>query len=158
MNLGYDIMDTDDKRLEFLNIIHFLAQFNFSAVLSCTSQAEFLVMSAVKNSENLRDSEVYGISQIAESLHVSSPAVSRTITALENKGYVERYVDKFRRRSTLVRLTPLGEEVLSGERESLLRMVGHVAERMGEEKIEQFLSLSNELLFNIQQEIKINNI
>ena len=96
-------------------------------------------MSAVKNSENLRDSEVYGISQIAESLHVSSPAVSRTITALENKGYVERYVDKFRRRSTLVRLTPLGEEVLSGERESLLRMVGHVAERMGEEKIEQFL-------------------
>ena len=84
-------------------------------------------MGAILKLEKLHNSSNYGISNIADSLHVSSPAISRTITALENKGYAVRYIDKLNRRNTNVKLTDLGVN----------------------------LNLSNELLVNVEKEIKL---
>lgn len=127
---------------------------NFSGLLSRTSQSEFLVMGAVLKLEQLHNSSNYGISNIADSLHVSSPAISRTITSLENKGYVARYTDRLNRRNTNVKLTELGAEVFDAERARLSEFMNSVVERMGEEKLSQLLNLSNELLINVEKEIK----
>lgn len=147
-------MVTSDKRLEFLTTIHSLSMLNFSGLLSRTSQSEFLVMGAVLKLEQLHNSSNYGISNIADSLHVSSPAISRTITSLENKGYVARYTDRLNRRNTNVKLTELGAEVFDAERARLSEFMNSVVERMGEEKLSQLLNLSNELLINVEKEIK----
>ena len=127
---------------------------NFSGLLSRTSQSEFLVMGAVLKLEQLHNSSNYGISNIADSLHVSSPAISRTITSLENKGYVARYTDRLNRSNTNVKLTELGAEVFDAERARLSEFMNSVVERMGEEKLSQLLNLSNELLINVEKEIK----
>lgn len=127
---------------------------NFSGLLSRTSQSEFLVMGAVLKLEQLHNSSNYGISNIADSLYVSSPAISRTITSLENKGYVARYTDRLNRRNTNVKLTELGAEVFDAERARLSEFMNSVVERMGEEKLSQLLNLSNELLINVEKEIK----
>ena len=143
-----------DKRLDFLTTIHSLAQLNFSVVLSQISQGEFLVMSAINKLERLHSSSNYGVSNIADSLHVSSPAISRTITALENKGYVEREIDKLNRRNTLVRLTESGTEVFENECDRIYQFMNNVVDRMGEDKLNELFLLSNELLENVEKEIK----
>ena len=147
-------MVTYDKQLDFLTTIHSLAQLNFSTVLLQTSQAEFFVMSAINKLERIHNSENYSISHIADSLHVSSPAISRTITALENKGYVERHIDKLNRRNTVVRLTENGTEVFNTECDRIYHFLNNVVNRMGEDKLNELFTLSNELLENVEKEIK----
>ncbi len=147
-------MVTYDKRLDFFITIHSLAHLNFSAVLGETSQAEFFVMMAVNKTEQLNSSSCCGISGIADTLHVSSPAVSRTITTLEKKGWVERRLDKFNRRSTVVRLTENGCAVFDGECRRIYNFMNNVVKRMGEDKLNELLALSGELIDNVQKEIK----
>lgn len=111
-------------------------------------------MSAINKLERLHNSSNYGISNIADSLHVSSPAISRTITSLENKGYVERKIDKLNRRNTLVRLTENGMTVFENECNQIYCFMNNVVNRMGEEKLNELFLLSNELLENVEKEIK----
>lgn len=113
-----------------------------------------MVMGAILKLQKLHNSSNYGVSNIADSLHVSSPAISRTITSLENKGYVVRYIDKLNRRNTIVRLTELGVEVFESECRKISEFMNSVVERMGEEKLNELLNLSNELLVNVEKEIK----
>lgn len=147
-------MVTYDKQLDFLTTIHSLAQINISAVLLQTSQAEFFAMSVINKLDRIHNSTNCGISNIADSLHVSSPAISRTITALEKRGYVERQIDKLNRRNTVVRLTQSGNEVFNGECDRIYRFLNNVVNRMGEDKLEELFALSNELLENVEKEIK----
>ena len=111
-------------------------------------------MSAINKLERLYNSSNYGISNIADSLHVSSPAISRTITSLENKGYVERKIDKLNRRNTLVRLTENGMTVFENECNQIYCFMNNVVNQMGEEKLNELFLLSNELLENVEKEIK----
>ena len=149
-------MVISESRLDFLNAIHSMSLLNFSVLLSETSQTEFFVMSSIDKLEKLHNSynSIPNVAEIAENLHVSSPAVSRTITTLENKGYVERYTDKLNRRCTGVRLTPLGESVYEKEWTCLHDFTSTVLAKMGEEKVRNLISLSNELLVTVGQEMK----
>ena len=115
-------MLTCDQRSRVINTLHSLSMLNFSSVLTHTSQSEFFVMSAIENIERMNCKNYSGIANIAESLHVSSPAISRTITSLENRGYAERYIDKENRRSTGVRLTESGKKIYEQERTSINEM------------------------------------
>lgn len=147
--------------MDILQTIHSISMFNFSAVLDEISQSEFFVMSAIDKLEKARESGSCGISGIADSLHVSSPAISRTITALEKRGFAERYIDKLNRRSTGVRLTPLGKEVYSQEFGRLSDFTNSILEKIGEDKMHRLIMLSNELIKAIDEELKVkadNNV
>lgn len=131
-----------------------MSLFNVSSVLVETSQAEFFVMSAITKFEDVQEN---GIVKIADRLHVSSPAISRTITALEKRGYAERYIVKADRRSTGVRLTPLGEEVYSNECDRLSNFTDSVLDKMGEVKVNTLINLSNELFVTVAEELNHKN-
>jgi len=146
-------MLTSDQRSRIVDTLHMLSMLNFSSVLKHTSQSEYFVMSSIEKIEHIDSKKYSGISNIAESLHVSSPAISRTITALENRGYVQRYTEKGGRRSTSVRLTESGKNIYEQERRSINEFVERVTQRMGEEKINNLISLSDELLDNIAKEL-----
>ena len=146
-------MLTSDQRSRIVDTLHFLSMLNFSSVLKHTSQSEFFVLSAIDKKDSIQKSKYYSIANIAESLHVSSPAISRTITALENRGYVQRYTAKGSRRSTSVRLTESGRTIYEQEKSSVNDFVERVIQRMGEDKINSLISLSDELLDNISKEL-----
>lgn len=131
-----------------------MSVFNFSTVLVDTSQAEFFVMSAINKLEDIQENDRNGVVKIADRLHVSSPAVSRTITALEKRGYAERYIDKDDRRSTGVRLTSLGEKVYSDECDRLYAFTEGVLKKMGEVKVNMLVNLSNELFVTVAEELR----
>ena len=147
-------MLTSDQQSRIIYTLHSLSMLNFSSVLKHTSQSEFFVMSAIKKHENINSKPYSGVANIAESLHVSSPAISRTITSLENRGYAERFIDKRNRRSTSVRLTESGKTIYDQECKSINAFVERVTQRMGEDKINNLISLSDELLENIKAELK----
>ena len=142
-----------DERLDFLTTFYSLAHLNFSPVLSQTSQGEFFVLAAIRKLEKLETKKNNGISGIADSLHVSSPAISRTITSLENKGLVQRNIDRLNRRNTRVQLTALGDEVLNNECDMLCKFMSNVVNRMREDKIKELFRLSNELIENVEKEL-----
>lgn len=143
-----------DNRLDFITTVHSMTHLNLSAVLENTSQSEFLVMCAVRRLCIEQNGNTFGISDIAESLHVSSPAISRTISTLEKKGFVERSVDRTNRRNTIVSLTDEGRAVYSQEADRLYLFLNRVIDRMGEDKLNALLELSHELLENFNLEIK----
>ncbi len=111
-------------------------------------------MSAINKLEQMHNSTNYGVSHIADTLHVSSPAISRTISTLEKKGFVERNIDRINRRNTVVRLTENGREVFESECGKIYGFMNNVVNRMGEDKLNELLSLSAELLENVEKEIK----
>ena len=76
-------------------------------------------MTVKRRQEMARNENGVYVSQLAKELKVSSPAVSRMLGILENKGPIGRDVDKDNRRNTYVYLTQQGEEEIA-ETERLL--------------------------------------
>ncbi len=146
-------MSEDRLKSDLLETIHSHFLFNFSNVLSETSHAEFFVMSAIAR-KCCMNTERCGVSDLADFLRVSSPAVSRMITSLENRGYVERYTDKLNRRSTCVRLTLSGRQVYESEKSRLYAFTAGITQRMGEDKVVSLIRLSEELFENISDELE----
>lgn len=148
---GVLAMIMTENKLHFLEAVHSMSLMNFSVVLADTSQSEFFVMAAIDSMEHGKN----GVIGIADRLHVSSPAISRTITSLEKRGYAERYIDKGDRRSVGVRLTLLGKKIFSQECDRVSRFTDRVLGRMGEAKINELILLSDELLTTIGEELRL---
>ena len=143
-------MLTLDQKVTIINTFHSLTMLNFSPVLDKVSQSEFFVMAAVEKLSEYSNKNIGRVSSIAESLHVSSPAISRTITSLENKGYAERCVDIQNRRNTGVKLTDEGRKVYIKECENVYQVFSEVTDSMGEEKITQLITLAAELRMSFE--------
>ena len=88
----------------------------FSDMFPNISRAEFFTMSMIMDKgENGKIT----ISELATKAHVLPPAMSRTLRGLENKGYVERNVNKQDRRNTYVELTEQGKKITLQTRTSM---------------------------------------
>lgn len=70
-------------------------------------------------------------------------AVSRKVTALEKKGYVERIPAKNDRRVIYLRPTEAGTRICVREREKQIALRNYVARGLGEEKFIELLMMAN---------------
>jgi len=147
-------MLSSDQKAAIINTFHSLSMLNFAPVLDHVSQSEFLVMTVVEKLSTYGDNDAGRVSSIAQMLHVSSPAISRTLTSLEHKGYAARMVGVDNRRNTGVRLTDEGKRVFMNECENVNRVFEQVAASMGEEKITQLVSLANEMTYSFSKALK----
>src|SRR5512147_998381 len=64
------------------------------------------------------------MSALARHLSVSLPTVSKSVDMLVRRGWLERWVDKYDRRQTMVRLTPEGRRVLASIKKRTQAHVG----------------------------------
>ena len=90
------------------------------------------------------DRGVY-VSALAGRMRVSPPAVSRMLRGLEQRGLVDRAVDRIDRRNTYVMLTPAGEAARADTIRELDGYTRRVLERMGREDMETLIRLWNRL-------------
>ena len=72
------------------------------------------------------------VADIAAQMHVSVPAVSRTLRGLQQRGFIDRSVDESDRRSVRVTITQPGREILE---QNLRRVV---------EKLDRIMSVFSE--------------
>lgn len=94
------------------------------------------------------------VSELADKTHVTPPAVSRMLKALEQKGLIVRNVDRDDRRNTFIRITDEGEDVREKTMEAVGALFARVFQRMGEEEMHTLLRLSGQFMQIIEEEMK----
>ena len=141
----------EDAFEKLFRAMHQFKKLNVSAMIPGLSSSEFTVMGAIlQMGENGRITT----SELAAKTRMLPPAVSRTLRGLEEKGYVERTVDKKDRRNTYVSLTEngwkKGEEV-----RSRMHDFGHsVMAQLKEEDVDQFVAYLDNIYEIAEKEIE----
>lgn len=85
------------------------------------------------------------LSELAAAMHQSLPALSQRVTALEEKGFVERVADPADRRVTGLRLTETGRGEMDAAFRRFSGILSQAAERVGRQNMCMLLRLLGEL-------------
>lgn len=91
------------------------------------------------------------VSSLSRSTHNSMPAVSQILSGMEGKGIVERVPAKADRRKVYIRLTKQGEETVEEVGRTFFRFLDQVAERIGEEDLEELIRLLGKASVALQE-------
>ena len=84
--------------------------------------------------------------EISEIMQISSARVATILNNLENKGLIERQIDKMDRRRILVSLTPLGKENSDKHYHVVINQISKMFELLGEKDAEEFIRIMNKIL------------
>lgn len=103
---------------------------------------EFFTLNIIEQYQN---PDLGGIkaSSIGEISHMSRPAVSQMLNALEKKGCIMRVTTEEDRRVVLVCLTESGKEILRESKKMFSVMVDRIYEEFGEKDTKKFIELLN---------------
>ena len=86
------------------------------------------------------------VSEISDSLKVTSPTITQFIKGLEERGFVERTADKEDRRAVRIKLTDKGASAIKEAHEALLASFEGLVAHLGEEKSNRLAELMGEVL------------
>ncbi|MBQ8623814.1 MAG: MarR family transcriptional regulator [Oscillospiraceae bacterium] len=82
---------------------------------------------------------------ISDAMGVSTARVAVLLKKMENKGLIVRESDEADARVTIVRLSEKGIDTARAMREKILDHISGVIDKLGMEKLEQFIALSVEV-------------
>ena len=136
---------------ELFRALHQFKKLNVVSMLPGISNSEFAVMGVILSQ---REKGNITISEIAAMTRTLPPAVSRTIRSLEEKGLVERSVDKKDRRNTYVSLTEKGEETAKEVRERMHSFGCAVMAQIKEEELQQLVAYLDHIYAIAEKEIE----
>ena len=132
---------TDHMEKNVWEALHMFRKLNIGSILPRLNKGEFVLMNGIYHVQKKIGSE-HGVkmSDLAEYAHALPPAVSRSIKALEQKGYVRRFVDQNDRRNTLVEITESGQEVLQESNAIMDEFIRRVFEKTDKEEMARLVS------------------
>lgn len=84
--------------------------------------------------------------EISEEMDISSARVATILNNLENKGLIERRIDKSDRRRILVVLTKEGETQAEQRIKKVIGQIAKMLELLGEEDAEEFVRITGRIL------------
>ncbi|QDF30366.1 MarR family winged helix-turn-helix transcriptional regulator [Halarcobacter anaerophilus] len=90
--------------------------------------------------------------KIAKVLAKDKTTISRTLRALESKGYIKRDEKSLDKRTNLIKLTALGEEVLEKSSYTVKSFRESLSSKLSKEEEEQLFKLLNKLLSSLKEE------
>ena len=93
---------------------------------------------------NESDHEVLA-GELAKASNVSTARIAALLRTMEKNGLVERYHSASDARHTIVKITQEGIRQAEQLREQVLAKIELLLERVGREKLEEFIRLSNEI-------------
>ena len=108
-------------------------------------RSEFFMLVAVEEWCEANGSEGIKPSRLAESCGLSMSAASKQIKSVEDKGYIERSYCRTDKRVVYLKLSEKGKKLLDMAKCDRNKDVINLIEKLGEEKIRQYISLSNEI-------------
>ena len=130
--------------------VHQFKKLNVSDLIPGLSSSEFSVMGAIlQMGENGKITS----SELAAKTKTLPPAVSRTLRGLEEKGYVERSVDKKDRRNTYISLTEKGWKKGEEVRDRMQDFGCSVMSQLKEEDIDQLVDYLDRIYEIAEKEI-----
>lgn len=143
-----------EENISFLHIMQRFRRLNLSSLFGNITRGEFFVMDMLLlNEQTPQGADGMYVSDLVARTKNSPPGVSRTLKALEQKGYLQRHVDSQNRRNTFIRLTPEGRHAVCHAKQQFEAFIARICATMGEDEIRQFLALFERLLHIIESEI-----
>lgn len=94
------------------------------------------------------------VSDLAKAVRMTMPGVSRALAGLEEKGIIERRIDKSDRRNTLVFLTEDGYSKIREYKKRINKYFETVFERFGEDRVAEVIELIGDLAEIAQEELQ----
>jgi len=117
-------------------------------------RSEFFMLVAVEEWCESSGREGIKPSELAESCGLSMSAASKQIKVVEDKGYIERSYCKADKRVVYLKLSEKGKELLDKAKCDRNKDVFNLIEKLGEEKIKQYISLSDEIYEILNSEME----
>lgn len=145
----------NDKFEELFKAMHQFHKLRLGDIMQDISGADFWTM------RNIMDKGEDGkimISELAKKTMVLPSAISRTLKRLEEKGYVERTVNKNDRRNTYVEITDRGREVAQEVREIMRDYGEAVLSKLDEEELSMLISYLNNIYDIAKKEIEVRKV
>lgn len=146
-------MNEKNLKEEFMRVSHRMRKLNMSHIFSDVSQGEFFALEMLRKCQKRTGDGGIIVSDLAKSLRVSSPAASRMLRNMEEKGLIRREVDKNNRRNTYVYLTDKGLESREMAAKAMDDFTERVMKRMGDENVEMLISLIQKMTSIMEEEL-----
>ena len=141
----------DELYGEFFRAMHQFRKLNVASILPDISQSEFAAMNEIMDKGE--DGKIT-ISELACKSKVHSSAISRTLHCLEEKGYIERSIDKKDRRNICVELTDRGESVVIEARQIMCDYGKSVVDHLKPKELERLIAYMDKIYSVAELEIE----
>ena len=143
----------DDLFTRFFSALYQFHKLHMGDLVPDITKLEGMTMSAIKHCSGEKGKEELTVSELTAKLKAKGPAVSRTLKTLEDKGYIERDVNKADRRNTYVKMTISGKQKVE-EYEQIMSSFAHaVIAKIDRDDMEQMIECLNELYEASREEI-----
>lgn len=144
----------EDLNHRLLEAFHGFQKLPISALLpENISKNEFATLMCIEHGAGRKEGSKISVSALARDLHVTTPAVSRTLKGLEEKGLVFREVDTKDRRNTFVTVTENGRIVRKEAEEEMSDFFTTVIQNMEPEEIERLIDYLHQFFQTAQEEL-----
>lgn len=145
-------MEQDRLYIQLFEALYRVGRVRFLEV-GPLSLAEFMTLGIIARYHKAHPDEtgIY-VSTLADYMRCSSPAASRTLRHLEERGLLRREVDQADRRSTYVILSGAGQQALDEMLGQLRAVADRVTQRMGADNMRNLIDQLNRLADAIQEE------
>lgn len=148
-----DIMKENGVHTRLLYAFHRIQKINFPIGMDI-SRMEFFALQVIGRHQQNMDAQGIYVSELAQNLHIASSQTSRMLKNLEERNLIGRCIDGKDRRNTYVYLTEEGTEACRQAQRRMKNYMNRVKAAMGEERIEEMVSLCNELADIMEREAK----
>lgn len=145
-------MKNEALKTELMRAAHRHRRINIGLLFSGLPQGEFFLLELLYKAD--QGGAALCVSDLAGSLKIAPPAVSRMLRDLECKGLVRREVDRTDRRNTRVSLTGEGHQAWECAAVRLDEFSNRVISRMGEGDVKSLIALWNRMSDLMDEELR----
>lgn len=149
-----------DLSSEFLRIMERFRKLKYNEFMEKSMhQGEYRMLFAIDEylTSNENNNTGLKVSDLAEHMCATRPAVSKMLNVLEQKGLIERISDKEDRRSVYVRLTESGEVCVSKGKQTMDQFMVRIIEQLGEKDIKALVRVMNHIYEILSDELNNKN-
>lgn len=132
---------SDDKLRSFLNLINKFFIFRKTSYSSFMLDSKFHILSTLYYGPDTG----MAVSDLAERLSVSCPAVSRSIGSMADEGLVERSTDPDDKRSTYIKISPKGLKTYIATKDQVHLLIEEVLNKYDQEDLNSFLKMGQNI-------------
>lgn len=141
--------------IEILESFYKLKNIHFTKLLPKEiSHGECFALMKLKQLIERDDKGCVTVADLCTRLHVSSPALSRTLKHLEEEEYVKRIKDPKDRRNNFLLITDKGNDILQNVEEHMDVFCNAIYSSMGEGSVNNFIQFLNDLYVITSEEIE----
>lgn len=147
-------MTEEEISRAFPQIMHKMGKLSVDAVIGRDmTQNEFIALNILHDykKENKESQGIY-VSTLSAVMRTSVSGISRMLRVMEDRGLIERSVDREDRRNTFVSITDQGESLRTEGMERVEKIFHTVSVRLGLDKVDYLIGLLTDFVEIMQEE------